>query len=84
MKAIADADGQFDNAPNFNFNDDKVKFDTNKVSNTNENYGSVSGFLPKLLLDKGIMPPPFLAGALSLPPHQKALIGKMGMNDKFP
>ena len=45
-----EADGQFDNAPYFNFNDGKVKFDTDWVSNANENYGSVSGFLPKSLL----------------------------------
>ncbi len=45
-----DADASFDNAPNFNFNDGKVKFDTNSVDNTNDNYGSVSAFLPKSLL----------------------------------
>jgi len=45
-----DADGQFNNAPIFNFNDDKVKFNTNFVSNANDNYGSVSGFVPKFLL----------------------------------
>lgn len=44
-----DADGQFDNAPNFNFNDGKVKFDTNWVDNANDNYGSVSGWSPKSL-----------------------------------
>ena len=44
------ADGQFDNAPYFNFNDGKVKFNTNRVSNVNDNYGSVSAFLPKSLL----------------------------------
>jgi hypothetical protein len=43
------ADGSFDNAPYFNFNDGKVKFDTNDISNFNENYGSASGFLPKSL-----------------------------------
>lgn len=50
-----EADGVFDNAPIFNFNDDKVKFNTNKVDNANENYGSASGFLdvplPKSLLN---------------------------------
>ena len=45
-----DADGQFDNAPYFNFNDDKVKFDTNWFDNANDNYGSASGFVPKSLL----------------------------------
>jgi len=39
-----EADGQFLNAPIFNFNDGKLKLDTNKVSNPNDNYGSVSGF----------------------------------------
>ncbi|MEN9551952.1 MAG: hypothetical protein RI935_329 [Candidatus Parcubacteria bacterium] len=47
-----DADGKFWNAPIFNFNDDKLKFNTNDVSNANENYGSVSGFLPKYQLAK--------------------------------
>ncbi len=45
-----DADGQFDNAPYFNFNDGKVKFDTNWVSNVSDNYGAASAFLPKSLL----------------------------------
>lgn len=50
-----DADGKFSNAPYFNFNDDKVKFDTNDVSNANDNYGSASGFSPKYLVStKGI------------------------------
>ena len=43
-------DDVFDHAPYFNFNDDKVKFDTNDVSNANDNYGSASGFAPKSLL----------------------------------
>jgi len=52
----SDADGKFDKAPYFNFNDDKVKFDTNRVDNTNDNYGSASGFLPKSLLsEKGTL-----------------------------
>ena len=46
-----DADGQFDNAPYFNFNDGKVKFNTNWVDNANDNYGSASAFLPKSLLN---------------------------------
>lgn len=45
-----DGDGQFDYAPYFNFNDDKVKFDTDDVSNPNDNYGSASGFVSKSLL----------------------------------
>jgi len=50
------ADGQFVKAPIFNFNDDKLKFNTNDVDNANENYGSVSGFLPKSLPQKKRMP----------------------------
>ena len=45
-----DSDVRFDNAPYFNFNDGKVKFDTNWVSNANDNYGSSSGWFPKSLL----------------------------------
>ncbi len=40
------ADGVFSNAPYWNFNDDKLKFDTNPVDNANPNYGSASAFLP--------------------------------------
>jgi hypothetical protein len=47
---IADADGDFSKSPIFNFNDDKLKFDTNDVDNANDNYGSASAFLPKSLL----------------------------------
>ncbi len=47
-----DADGDFNNAPYFNFNDDQVKFNTNLVSNANANYGSASGFLQKFLRAK--------------------------------
>lgn len=47
-----DADGDFSNAPIFNFNDGKVKFDTNFVDNPNDNFGSVSGFLSKSLRSK--------------------------------
>ncbi len=50
---IPEADGDFSKAPNFNFNDGKVKFDTNWVSNANDNYGSVSGAVPKSLLKGG-------------------------------
>ena len=52
-------------APNFKFNDDKVKFDTNWVSNANDNYGSASGFVSKSLLNKGGMPA-ILAGILPI------------------
>ena len=45
-----DGDGDFSKSPYFNFNDNKVKFDTNYVSNANDNYGSASGFVPKSLL----------------------------------
>jgi len=45
-----DADGDFSNAPILNFNDDRLKFDTNWFDNANDNYGSVSAFLPKSLL----------------------------------
>lgn len=48
-----DADGQFENCPCANFNDGQVNFDTNRFDNANNNYGSVSGFFPKSLLDKG-------------------------------
>lgn len=48
-------DGHFDHAPYFNFNDDKVKFDTKHVSNTNDDYGSASALVPKSLSNaKGI------------------------------
>ena len=52
----SDTGSRFDHAPYFNFNDDKVKFDTNHVSNGNDNYGSASAFLPKPLhIRKGIL-----------------------------
>jgi hypothetical protein len=44
-----DGDGDFSNAPYFNFDDDKVKFDTNDVDNANDNYGTASGFPSKSL-----------------------------------
>jgi len=56
-----DADGQFNNAPIFNFNDGEVKFNTNWASNANDNYGSASGFLPKSLPNE-TMPPIFFGG----------------------
>jgi hypothetical protein len=45
-----DADGDFSNAPYFNWNDGKLKFDTNWTNNVNDNFGSVSGFGSKSLL----------------------------------
>ncbi|MBP6855427.1 MAG: hypothetical protein KBC26_00370 [Candidatus Pacebacteria bacterium] len=47
-----EADGDFSKSPDFNFNDGKVKFDTNFVDNPNDNFGSVSGFLSKSLHSK--------------------------------
>jgi len=49
-RQIPESDVRFDNAPYWNFNDGDVKFDTNWVSNANDNYGSASAFLPKYLL----------------------------------
>ena len=40
-----DGDGQFEYAPYFNFNDDKLKFNANDADYANENYGSVVAFL---------------------------------------
>ena len=39
------ADGSFVNAPNWNWNDDKLNFDTYDVANCNDNYGSASAVL---------------------------------------
>lgn len=51
-----DADGDFSNAPIFNFNDGQVKFDDNWVDNANANYGSASAFVPKSLqIRKGVL-----------------------------
>ncbi len=42
------SDAPFDHAPIFNFNDDKLKFNTNWSDNANDNYGSASGWaVPK-------------------------------------
>ncbi|MFA6476444.1 MAG: hypothetical protein WCV68_03465 [Candidatus Paceibacterota bacterium] len=41
-----DGDGDFSKSPYFKFNDDQVKFDTNDVDDTNDNYGSASVFPP--------------------------------------
>jgi hypothetical protein len=48
-------DGQFVNAPYFNFNGGDLKFNTNWVDNPNDNYGSASGFLSKSLLSAPIV-----------------------------
>lgn len=40
-----EADGDFYNAPYFNFNDENLKFNTNDIDNANDNYGSVSAFV---------------------------------------
>lgn len=45
-----DGDSDLSKSPYLNFNDGKLKFDTNDVSNANDNYGSASGFLPKFFL----------------------------------
>lgn len=47
---IPDADGQFVNAPIFNWNDGELHFNNNWTNNANKQYGSASGFLPKSLL----------------------------------
>jgi hypothetical protein len=40
----------FSNTPYLNFNDGKLKFDTNDVDNPNDNFGSGSALVPKSLL----------------------------------
>lgn len=45
-KGAPKADGEFSNAPYFNWNDGQLKFNTNDVSNFNPNYGSASFRLP--------------------------------------
>ena len=52
QRQYPDSDVRFDHAPYFNFNDGKVKFDTNYVDNANDNYGSASGLVPKSLPSK--------------------------------
>ena len=49
-----DSDVRFDRAPYFNFNDGKIKFDTNYVDNANDNYGSASDLVPKSFLIKKV------------------------------
>jgi hypothetical protein len=51
-----DAGGAFSNAFYLNFNDGRVKFDTDNVDKPNANYGSASGFLSKSLLTKKMAP----------------------------
>ena len=56
QRQYPDSDVRFDHAPYFNFNDGKVKFDTNWFDNANENYGSASGVVPKsLIITKGAL-----------------------------
>jgi len=56
---LTEADGQADKAPYLNFNDDKVKFNTNNRDNANENYGMLSCWLPpKCLLKKEVLKTP--------------------------
>jgi hypothetical protein len=50
QKQNPDGDGKFVNAPIFNWNDDKLHFNTNWTNNANKQYGSASGFVPKSLL----------------------------------
>jgi hypothetical protein len=47
-----DADARFGHAPYFNCHDGEVKFDTNCCDFANNNYGSVSAFVPKFLPKK--------------------------------
>jgi hypothetical protein len=47
QKQYPDGDATFSKSPYLNFNDDKVKFDTNDVDYANDNYGSASGFFPQ-------------------------------------
>ena len=44
---VLDADGDFSGAPIFDFDDDGVKFNANRVDNALVVYGSVSAFLPQ-------------------------------------
>jgi hypothetical protein len=44
------ADGEFDEAPCFDFDGDRVEFDTGRVDDADGYYGSASGFLPQSLL----------------------------------
>ena len=56
QRQYPDSDVRFDHAPYFNWNDGKVKFDTNTVDNANDNFGSASGFVPKsLIIAKGTL-----------------------------
>ena len=52
QETLPDADGQFVNAPYFYFHDGQLKFNTNRLDNANDNFGSVSGFVPKSLFQK--------------------------------
>lgn len=65
-RQCSEADGKWTNAPIFNFNGELVKFNANWYDNPNENYGSVSGFVPKFLL-VAVTKRPLKRWALSLP-----------------
>jgi hypothetical protein len=53
---IPDHRGEFSKAPYLNFNDGKVRFNTDHVSNPNQNYGSSSAFCPKFLFNEDCSP----------------------------
>ena len=45
-KKAPDGDGQFVNASYFNFNDERLNFNSNDVRNQNPNFGSLGLRLP--------------------------------------
>ena len=62
----------FSNSPYVNFNDGKVKFDTKWFDNANDNFGAVSGFVPKsLFAPKGILTGRFIICI----PHRRTSCG---------
>lgn len=65
------ADGQFPNAPYFNFNDGQRHLNNNVVNNPNDHYGSASAFSPKSLLKKSILYGMLLLLAACLDPTAK-------------
>ena len=52
-----DADGQFDNCVNWNFNDGKLKFNNNWTDNANQNWGAASVSLSLRLFNMKRLPP---------------------------
>jgi len=44
--ALPNGDGDFSNAPNFNWNDGELHLNENRVNNVNDNYGSASCSAP--------------------------------------